>query len=186
MLMIPFLSSLSGFNQTSGDIGSKGLRYLLLRTERANVFLGRMIGTYIFTVVVLSVILLVTGLYLLVKVDAYPASDVVLWMLRGWLACAVFVLPWIALCAWVSAMMESPFLSLLITLGGLAFFVIVVWVLKMRAESAGYASYLTPWGFKWWLLHSNIGMFFAGIAVMLGFTALFTFLGLRTFHRRDV
>jgi hypothetical protein len=37
---LPFLANLSGFNQTSGDIGSKGLRYLLLRTERPNIFLG--------------------------------------------------------------------------------------------------------------------------------------------------
>jgi hypothetical protein len=45
---LPFLVFLSGFNQTSGDIGSKGLRYQLLRTERANIFIGRFIATYVF------------------------------------------------------------------------------------------------------------------------------------------
>ena len=186
ILLVPYFSMLSAFNQTSGDIGSKGLRYLLLRTERANVFLGRLIGTYLFTVAVISIIVFVTGFYVLIKVDLYPAGDIIPWLLRGWLACCIFVLPWVALCAWISASMDSPFLSLLITLGGLGFWVIIIWIMKGKAEEAGYAAYLTPWGFKWWLLHSNIGILFAGIAVMLGFTALFTFLGLRTFHRRDV
>lgn len=186
ILLVPYFSMLSGFNQTSGDIGSRGLRYVLLRTERANVFLGRLIGTYIFTVAVITIIVFVTGIYILVKVDLYPAGDVIPWLLRGWLACCIFVLPWIALCAWISASMDSPFLSLLVSLVGLVVFVILIWVMKGKAEAIGYGSYITPWGFKWWLLHSSFAKFLAGIAVMLAFGGLFTFLGLRTFHRRDV
>jgi len=186
IIFLPFLAALGGFNQTAGDIGSRGLRYLLLRTERANIYLGRLIGTYLFTLAVITVIILVVGLYVIIKVKFYPAGDVVLWMLQGWFACALFALPWIALYAWISASIPMSFLSLLVAAGGLVFWVILVAVMRGKVDEAGYAIYATPWGFKWWLLDPSAGKMVAGIAVMLAFTGLFTFLGLRTFHRRDM
>jgi hypothetical protein len=33
LLVTPFLSCLAGFNQTAGDISTRGLRFLLIRTE---------------------------------------------------------------------------------------------------------------------------------------------------------
>lgn len=183
---LPFLGFLSGFNQTAGDIGSRGLRYLLLRTERPNVFLGRLIGTYLFTVAVITVIIAVVGLYVMVKVKFYGAGDVALWLLRGWFAAAVFVMPWVAFCAWISAAIPIPFLSLLVAQGGLAFWIIFVAIMRGKADELGYAAYATPWGYKWWLLDPSLGKMLGAVLIMLAFTALLTFLGLRTFHRRDV
>ena len=183
---LPFLAFLSGFNQTSGDIGSRGLRYLLLRTERANVFLGRLIGTYIFTVAVITVIIAVVGLYVIVKVKFYDAGDVIPWLFRGWLAAAMFVMPWIALCSWISATIPVPFLSLLVAQGGLTFWVILVAIMKGKLAELGYMAYATPWGYKWWLLDPSLGKMFGAFVIMLAFTAVLTLLGLRTFHRRDV
>lgn len=183
---LPFLAFLSGFNQTAGDIGSRGLRYLLLRTERSNVYLGRLIGTYLFTVAVITVIMVVVGLYIIVKVKFYGTADVALWLGRGWLAAALLVMPWIAFSAWISAAIPVPFLSLLVSQGGLAFWVVLVAIMRGKLDELGYAAYATPWGYKWWLLDPSLGKMFGGMIAMLAFTALLTFLGLRTFHRRDV
>src|SRR5690349_6306350 len=38
LMLVPFLACFGGFNQTAGEIGNRGLRFLLLRTERANIF----------------------------------------------------------------------------------------------------------------------------------------------------
>lgn len=183
---LPFLANLSGFNQTSGDIGSKGLRYLLLRTERPNIFLGRLIGTYLFTLVVIAIIFAVVALYLLIKIKFYPAADVLIWLLHGLAASAIFVLPWVAFCAWISALIEIPFLSLVICELGILFWVILVAIARARIDEAGYAALATPWGWKWWLVHPSIGRILIGVVVMLAFTALFTWMGLRTFQRRDM
>jgi hypothetical protein len=185
-LFLPFLTALGAFNQTAGDIGTRGLRYLLLRTERANVYLGRMIGTYLFTLTVITVIIAVVGIYLMIKVPFYSSGDMFLALLRGWFMCAIFALPWVALCAWISALIPMPFLSLLVSAGGLAFWVIINAIARSKADAAEYVSYLTPWGFKWWLYSANIGKVLGGVAIMLAFTALFVFLGLRYFNRRDV
>ena len=186
LAFLPFLASLAGFNQTSGDIGSRGLRYLLCRTERANIFLGRAIATYLFTLSVMTLVIATVALYTVVKVGFYPASDVLLWLGRGWLASALFLLPWVALAAWISAMMEIPFLSLVIMEVGLLVWVILVWQLGKNIEQAKYAAYAMPWGWRMWLLDPSIGRVLAGAAAMLGFTGIFTWLGLRHFDKRDL
>jgi hypothetical protein len=186
LVFLPFLAVLAGFNQTSGDIGSKGLRYLLPRTERANIFLGRMIATYLFTVAVITLIIAVVALYVVIKVPYYGTGDVLWWLARGWLACVVFVLPWAALTAWISATMEYAFLSLLIAEVGLLLWIVVVHIAGNKLDALGYAAYATPWGYKFWLIDPNPGVVLAGIAAMLGFTAVFTWLGVRHFDKRDL
>lgn len=49
-----------------------------------------------------------------------------------------------------------------------------------------YGNYATPWGYKWWLFEPIGPKFFGGVAVMVGFTALFTWLGHRYFGKRDL
>jgi hypothetical protein len=183
---LPFLTALGGFNQTSGDIGSRGLRYLLLRTERANVFLGRLLGAYVFVLTVISIVIALVAIYVSIKVGVYPALDVLTWCARGWLACAALALPWMALCAWISAAIPLPFVALITVQGGLAFWTILVAILRGKLAELGYLAYVTPWGFKYWLIDASIGKMLLAVVVMLGFTAVFTLLGLRTFHRRDV
>ena len=114
MFFLPFLVSLGAFNQTAGDIGNRGLRYQLLRTERVNIFVGRFLGTAAFTFLVLGALMALVMLYLVIKAKFYPAGDVVLWMLRGYLAMVVYALPWIALCAWISTVIDSAFGSLVV------------------------------------------------------------------------
>lgn len=186
MFFLPFLVSLGAFNQTAGDIGNRGLRYQLLRTERVNIFVGRFLGTAAFTFLVLGALMALVMLYLVIKAKFYPAGDVVLWMLRGYLAMVVYALPWIALCAWISTVIDSAFGSLVIALLIVMFWPVLTWFATQANHAASFLQYLLPWGYKWWLLHPNVGMFFAGTGVMLAFTALFGFLGLRHFQKRDL
>ena len=53
---MPFVISFLAFNQVTGDIQSRGLRYLLLRTERSNIYFGRFLGAAIFSTAVTAVI----------------------------------------------------------------------------------------------------------------------------------
>ena len=51
LMFIPYTTCLGAFNQTAGDIGNRGFRYLLLRTERRNIFFGLFVGAVTFTVI---------------------------------------------------------------------------------------------------------------------------------------
>lgn len=186
LFCLPFLICLGSFNQLSGDIQYKGLRYLLLRTERANLFLGRFIGTSVFTLAVLGIVLLVLFLYLALKADFYPAGDVFLWLLQGYLALALFALPYIALCSWVSAAMDGPFLSLVICELIAIFPIIFVAIARGIDEKMHMIGWVMPWPFKYTLLHPNPVHVLLAAGDMLLFTGLFLFLGLRHFQKRDL
>ena len=57
--------------------------------------------------------------------------------------------------------------------------------LGFRGE-ADWLDRLTPWGWKYDLLHPDFGKVALAAAVMLGFFLLFAFLGTRHFLKRDL
>ncbi len=186
IFFLPFLISLGAFNQTSGDIANRGLRYQLLRTERPNIFLGRFIGTFLFSLIVLAILVGVVMAYLVFKARFYDSGSVVLWLAQGYLAMAIYSLPWVALCAWVSTGIDSPFGALVIDQLLIGFWPILVYMAKGALPAAGNLGYLMPWGWKWWLVHPSPLHWLVGTVVMLAFTALFLWLGLRHFQKRDL
>lgn len=186
MLFTPFLTCLSGFNQTSSDIDSKGLRFLLIRTERSNIFLGRLIGTYLFTMVVFGILFAILGLYFGLSVKVHEPGAMIAWLAQGYLRVMIFVLPYMALCAWVSCAISSSFGSLSIGLLVVYMYPVLIYLGTKIQPVIGYAQYVTPWGYKWWLLEPIGPKFLAGVGVMFAFTALITWLGHSYFGKRDL
>lgn len=194
LISVPFTTCFGAFNQTSGDIASRGLRYLLLRTERANIFLGRFVGALLFTIVSMTGTMLVILLYMQFKVGAYPGTDLWLWGFQGLTAVFFLSLPYIALCAWFSCMLDTPFGSLIICLTISGFSLAIIYILKMTLissmkvdpDSLEWLFKTMPWGWKYELLHGAPMVRVAAILAMLSFTAAFLFLGLRHFNKRDL
>lgn len=187
MLLMPFLVSLGGFNQTSGDIGSKGLRYLLQRTERSNIFIGRFIGSYLFTLVVMAILYIIIGLFAMAQIKVHGKGEMFVWMLSGYARSCILILPYVALCSWVSCMIDSPFGALVIILMFTLLVPLAASITSMSNKgAANVIGKLMPGGWKYWLIDHSLLTVLAGIGIMLGFTALFGFLGLRHFEKRDL
>ncbi|HEX7837555.1 MAG TPA: hypothetical protein VF469_08840 [Kofleriaceae bacterium] len=185
-LVTPLLACLGGFNQTSGDIGTKGLRFLLIRTERPNIFLGRFIGTFLFGAVTLASLFAILALYMSLKVHVHAPGEMMLWLLQGYARLVVFSLPYVALCAWVSCSIDSPFASLVVALLVAYLLPLLIGIGSGINDGVRYLQYVTPWGYKWWLLAPVSPELAGGIAVMSGFTAVFVAAGLRYFSARDL
>ncbi len=188
LMLFPTLTCFSSFNQTSGDIGSRGLRYLLIRTERPNIFFGRFLGTFFFSTISIMGVVLLISLYVGFKLQVYPALEIISWTLQGGLALLVISLPYIALCAWFSCLIDAPFGALAICLLMVLF---PVGILKMTNNMVlkgkhDWLELLTPWGWKYDLLSSDIVTRLIACGVMLGFTAVFLALGMRAFAKRDL
>jgi len=185
-LVTPLFACLGGFNQTSGDIATKGLRFLLIRTERDNIFIGRFVGTYLFSAFVNLMLFLILAIYMVAKVKVHPASDMFLWIMQGYLRMMIFTLPYICLCAWISCAIDSSFGSLAISLLLAYVLPLVIGVGASVEPAVRYGQYITPWGYKYWLLEPFGGTLLAGIGIMLAFSAAFLFLGHRYFTQRDL
>jgi hypothetical protein len=184
---VPFLGVLAGFNQTAGDIGARSMRYLLFRTERVNIVVSRLLGTFLFASAVELLLALSFAVSIGFTVDLYTPLDLALWALHGWLAMVLVTLPYLCLCAWVSAANESAGVSLVLSLLLTGFVGVLINIFQgMVQGGAPWLDRLTPWGWRHDLLHPEAGRAALAALMMLAFSALFTTLALRTFGRRDL
>lgn len=183
---MPFAISFLAFNQVTGDIQGHGLRYLLLRTERGNIYFGRFLGTAAFSTAVMALIIATITLYLGLRVRIYPAGALAGWAMHGFLALTILMLPYIAVCSILSASVDSPFLSLVLaklTIGGVLLLAILG---GLRWESMKLIKYALPWGWQNHLLHPEPSHWLgAGLACLL-YTGVFLMLGYARFETRDL
>jgi ABC-type transport system involved in multi-copper enzyme maturation permease subunit len=186
VLFVPFMVCLGAFNQLSGDIGSRGIRYQLLRTERANLLIGRFLGTYLFCLAIYGLLFFVVSIFVIAQQDIYAATDVMLWMLRGFFVVAIYSLPYVAFCALISCAIGSPFGSMALSSGIVGLTPLVIWFVGRKWEPAEYVGYLTPWKYRLMLFDPDPVTMLAAVAAMLAFTGVFLFLGVRHFERRDL
>jgi ABC-type transport system involved in multi-copper enzyme maturation permease subunit len=183
---MPFAISFLAFNQMSGDIQTHGLRYLLLRSARSNIYFGRFLGTVIFSIAVIAIIVAIITFYLGVKTRIYPASALAGWGVCGFLALSIQMVPYIAVCSMISASTDSPFLSLVLAkmvIAGVLFLSVVgrfVW------GPAEYIKYALPWGWQSQLLHPNVLHWGGAALACLAYTAVFLGLGYYHFRKRDL
>jgi hypothetical protein len=159
---------------------------VLLRTERANIFFGRLLATMVFTLAVQAVVIVTIALYLGIKVGVYGGAAIASWSLQGFLAVAVSGLPYVALCAWISAARDSAMSSLVVSNAVIGAVLLAPAIAGFAWEPARYAVYLLPWGVQNDLLGPSVGTVAVAIGACAVYTAVFSWLGARTFERRDL
>lgn len=190
LFLIPVVTCFGAFNQTAGDIGSRGLRYVLLRTERTNIYLGRFLGSAVFSGLTMVLLVVVLAVYIQFKLRVYAAPALWWWTLQGWIAIYVLGLAYVALCSLVSALMDSAFaalaISVLLVIFPPALLAIAASMLRARGVDVDWLSRLLPWGWKYDLLSHDPGTRLLAFGVVLAFGAVFLLLGLRIFRKRDL
>lgn len=187
LFAFPFMACQAGFNQTSGDIGNRGLRYLLLRTERANIFLGRFLGAVLFLAFATALLFVILVIFVGAKFAIYDWGNLVAWGAQGYLACIGLSLPYLAMCAWISGGIDSPFgaLTLCLLVAGFPILFLKLADATIRGEQ-DWLMRLLPWGWKFDLLSSNVLTRLVGFGMMGLFTVFFLWVGFRHFHKRDL
>lgn len=183
---MPLAISFLAFNQTSGDVQSRGLRYLLLRTERSNIYLGRFLGTVVFSTGVIAFLIFTIVLYLGLKTRLYGASELLLWSVQGFYALSMLMLPYIAVCAMISACVSSQFLSLILAKLVIAGTLLFAVLGRMAWEPLKYIKFLLPWAWQNHLLHPSFSHWGTAGLACLAYTAVFLMLGYRRFETRDL
>ncbi|MBN2183285.1 MAG: hypothetical protein JW715_15345 [Sedimentisphaerales bacterium] len=183
---MPFVISFLAYNQVSGDIQSLGLRYLLLRTERSNIYFGRFIGTVIFSTIVTAIIVATITFYLGARIRIYPAMALVGWAARGFLALSILMVPYIALCSLLSASVRSPFLSLVLAKLIIAGTLIVALAGGIAWKPARYLLYALPWGWQSQLMHPAPLHWISAVLGCLAYATVFLMLGYYRFEKRDL
>jgi len=185
LMLLPYLVVFGSFNQFSGDIANRGLRFILLRTERINIYLGRFLGTVLFCLFTVVVSLALLVFYIQFKLGIYDGMELWVWGLQGFFAFFLICLPFVALCSWISGCIDSPFGSLAICLLIVGFPVVILMMLNIYGKQDFFDKFW-PTGWKYGILNSQFGTVALSSVVLLAFTSLFLFIGLRNFQKRDL
>ncbi len=182
----PFLVVMGAFNMFSGDIQSKGLRFQLVRADRTSIYWGRVVGSVLAFAVVLFVLLATITVYMGLRLAIYSWGQLLGTAALGLLALIVVSVPYLALGAWISVALDSPFASLTISslvVGGVP---LVAMLAGFQWEAARSVKYLLPWGYQQRLFHGDPSQVLLAVLLCLVHAGAFLWLGHRLFLKRDL
>jgi ABC-2 type transport system permease protein len=172
LFFLPAYVALMGFDQISGELATRSIRYLTIRAQRSSVLFGKFLAQSILLVGMLLLVDLGIFVYAKLTNDDFPFGSAASALLRFWVAAAVFSLAYVALTSLCSALFRSPALSLVINFLALFSF----WLLDAlgRAPSSWtWIRFASPSHYATDLLHSALGPFAISVAAYAAFALAF-------------
>lgn len=180
----PLVSILATFDQTAGDISTRNIRFLLLRTNRTSLYWGKALGAVLYFGVATAILVGSIGVFGILS-GAMPGSDL-LYLVRIWLTLTVAAVPFVALNACSGAMVGSAGGAFGITFGYYA----IVWLLSALGgwinESMKAVAYLSPSAMKFSLAADDFAVFGKALGHMGIIAVIALVVGNAIFQRRDV
>jgi len=150
LVFLPLYVALLGFDQLSSEVGSRSVRYLVVRSRRSSIVLGKFAAQALVLAVLVGVV--VGGLFLAagLRADLEDPAGYAAMAARFWGAGMTLALAYLALTTLASSITSTPAGSLFTNLG----FLLAFWALDLigsRAEIGHRMTGQPSWGepVKW-------------------------------------
>ena len=187
LFFLPVYVALMGFDQVSGEVGPRSIRYLTVRARRTSVLLGKFLAQ---TTVLLGLVFALDAglcLYTALTTPGLGAGTLVLNLLKFWMASAVFSLTFLALTSLCSSLATSPPVSLIANLAVLMTS-LLLWMTALAREDSPlrYLRYLSPLRYSTRLLSPEPSQVGLSVAAYVVFTLVFLGGALQGLRTRDV
>lgn len=174
LFFLPLYVALMGFDQVSGEVGPRSIRYLTVRARRSSVLLGKFLAQT--TVLLGLVFVLDLGLcvYAWVTTPGFGLAAFGTHVLRFWLASTVFSLAFLALTALCSSLTTSSSVSLILNFSVLLLS-FLFWTTALFEEGHPLRNirYLSPLRYSTRLLYPDATAVAGSVAAYAVFTLLF-------------
>lgn len=196
LFFLPAYVALMGFDQISGEVGPRSMRYLTVRARRSSVLLGKFLSQAALLVGLVLIIDLAIFVYARIANPDFGFAALSLNLLKFWMAAIVFSLSYVALTTLCSSLFRSPAVSLVFNF----ILLFVFWLMDTvgRASSAVDAAtgqqegalrflrYLSPSYYAGDLLHPKIAEFGVSGAAYAGFATIFLLGAYGALRARDL
>ncbi len=187
LFFLPLYVALMGFDQVSGEVGPRSIRYLTVRARRASVLLGKFLAQT--TVLLGLVFLLDVGLcvYAWATTPGFDLAAFVTQVLRFWLASTVFSLAFLALTSLCSSVTTNSSVSLLLNFSVLVLS-LLFWMTALYDEGHPLRAirYLSPLRYSTRLLYPQPMDVAGSVVAYAVFTLLFLGGAFFVLRRRDL
>lgn len=200
---VPLFVALMGFDQLSGEVGPKSIRYLVVRVRRSSILLGKLLAQ-----ITTLVLMLAIGTLLMVGVTRAFHSDfewgaMAHWAERLFVALVLLGTAWACLTALFSALFRTPGVSLVVNIMAILALAFVSslggWfrfpgeeahgMLDTLARSESWAAYLryaSVWHFGQALIHPDWRQLLGAALAHAGWAACFVGTAQVTLAARDL
>jgi ABC-type transport system involved in multi-copper enzyme maturation permease subunit len=197
LFFLPLYIALMGFDQLSGEIGPRSIRYLLVRAPRSAIVLGKFLGQ---AAVLLGLVLLIDFailFYARLTHPDFPAALAALTLAKLWIAAIVFSLAYLGITTFCSALFRTPAVSLVFNIVLLFTF----WLLESIGASVdvlssatpdaspspySYLRYVSPSHYSTGLLHPSFGHYAPSALAFAGFALVFLAAAYAVMRERDL
>jgi hypothetical protein len=177
----------ASFNQISRDAAQRGFHFLLLRTSRRAIFLGRLLASALLAAAATLVLCVVATISLGLAQPGLAWGPHLAWCAWATAALLLTALPYVAFGMYISTLVDGG----LMVLGTLYGLLNGVPILALVASSQIWEPLiwlinLLPAAVQFWLFSPSPWCMAGAAAACLGYSALFAWLGLRHFQARDL
>jgi ABC-type transport system involved in multi-copper enzyme maturation permease subunit len=175
LFFLPAYVALMGFDQISGEVGPRSIRYLTVRARRSSLLLGKFLTQASLLVGLVLVIDLAIFIYAKVTNPDFTVGAMALGLVKYWLAALVFSLAYLAMTAFCSAIFRSPAVSLVFNF----ILLLTFWLMDTVGRAyeghspVEYLRYLTPSFYSANLLHPDVARFGVSGLAYAAFAVLF-------------
>ncbi|SDF14634.1 MULTISPECIES: ABC transporter permease [Myxococcus] len=188
LFFLPAYIALMGFDQISGEVGPRSMRYLTVRARRSSVLLGKFLTQATLLLGLVLIIDLAIFIYARVANPDFSFPAVALNLLKFWLAAIVFSLAYVALTTLCSSLFRSPAVSLVFNF----ILLFVFWLMDTIGRASGdtgnlrFLRYLSPSYYAGDLLHPGLAQFGASGAAYAVFAFVFLMAAYGILRARDL
>ncbi|MCP3059914.1 ABC transporter permease [Myxococcus sp. K38C18041901] len=196
LFFLPAYVALMGFDQISGEVGPRSMRYLTVRARRSSVLLGKFLSQAALLVGLVLIIDLAIFIYARIANPDFGFAALSLNLLKFWMAAIVFSLSYVALTTLCSSLFRSPAVSLVFNF----ILLFVFWLMDTvgRASSVVDAAsgqqegalrflcYLSPSYYAGNLLHPRFTEFGVSGAAYASFATIFLLGAYGALRARDL
>jgi ABC-type transport system involved in multi-copper enzyme maturation permease subunit len=186
LALMPPLCMILAYDQTATDIETRHVRYLLFRTDRLSIYLGKALGALGIIAAAVALVLVVFGGVLGLRSNSLEGVAGVVYLLRIWLTAVAYAIPFVALLGLMSALVGRPRRSL-------SFTVLYWFAVSTTAGALGFADesfhklrYLFPTVGRFDLMLDDISGMRGTVLYLLCFTLVAGALGAWRFRSRDL
>jgi len=200
--MVPAVVLVLGFDNVSGDLQHRTVRYWSLRTRRASYIAGKFFGLWATCAIVALAMHALIWVVVIARGEA-AVGETISWGFRFWLASLPILSVWCGVSVLVSSFFRIPILALLLT-GGVFFVWWAIYVSswfgphfakteQVAGEGFGLPVVVTnpvmftfPNFYDRFLLSPAVSQTLIGMAVTMGFAAVCVALSSVVLMKRDV
>ncbi len=186
LLLMPILVQFLAFNQVSGYVHRRSIRFIVPKTGRLELYLGLFASNLLFFTIVSGALTALMTLGWVLFSTHVDTGLVVLYSLRILVAIWLSCVPIIAFMSLVAAMTGSPVATLFLGAGIYAVLNIAGYMVTKQTEWGRILYYVLPLEPKYWFANPGVGHFVGGAALMVLYTGVFLTGGWLFLRRRNL